>query len=104
MSFVQEIEYEKKMAAQKQKADSTIKELESEITSLTEQLISSTQTHSHYDELMKHSSMMQLSMQELETQNDVLRKTIESYEGRFSELQVQLERIHFEVKFFKCKS
>lgn len=88
------------MALQKQKSDSTIKELETEITTLTEQLISSTQTNSHYEEMMKHSSLMQKSLQELEAQNDVLRKTIESYEGRFSDVQVQLEKIHFEV----CKS
>ena len=87
------------MASQKQKSDSTIKELETEITTLTEQLISSTQTNFHYEELMKHSSMMQTSMQELETQNDMLRKTIESYECRFSDVQVQLEKIHFEVIF-----
>lgn len=41
--------------------------------------------------------MLDLIQQDLETQNDILRKTIESYEHRFSNLQVQLEKIHFEV-------
>lgn len=48
---------------------------------------------------MKQTAVLQNSMQDLETQNDVLRKTIESYESRFSELQVQLEKIHFEVNY-----
>lgn len=86
-----------KMASQKHKSDSTIKELETEITALTEQLIQTHQQNTDYDELMKQTAVFQNSMQDLETQNDVLRKTIESYEHRFSDLQVQLEKIHFEV-------
>lgn len=46
---------------------------------------------------MKQTAIFQNSMQDLEAQNDILRKTIESYESRFSELQVQLEKLHFEV-------
>lgn len=88
-----------KMASQKMKSDSTIKELETEITALTDQLIQSHQQNTDYDDLMKQTTIFQNSMQDLETQNDVLRKTIESYELRFSELQVQLEKIHFEVRF-----
>lgn len=84
------------MATQKHKSDSTIKELESEITALTEQLIQSHQQTSHYDELMKQTAVIQNSMQDLESQNDMLRKTVESYEHRFSEIQVQLEKIQFE--------
>lgn len=87
------------MASQKLKSDSTIKELETEITALTEQLIQSHQQNSHYDELMKQTAVFQNSMQDLERQNDVLRKTIESYEARFGELQVNLEKISFEVNF-----
>ena len=86
------------MNAQKQKSDLSIKELETEITSLTEQLIQSHQQTSHYEELMKETNILQSSMEELENQNDVLRKTIEAYETRFSEIQVQLEKIHFEVR------
>lgn len=85
------------MTSQKLKSDTTIKELESEITALTDQLIQSHQQNTDYDELMKQTAIFQNSMQDLETQNDILRKTIESYEHRFSDLQVQLERIHFEV-------
>ena len=88
------------MASQKLKSDATIKELETEITALTEQLIQSHQQTSHYDELMTQTAILQNSMQDLESQNDILRKTIESYEGRFSELQVDFEKIQFEVK--KC--
>lgn len=87
------------MASQKFKSDSTIKELETEITALTEQLIQSHHQNTDYDELMKQTAVLQNSMQDLETQNDILRRTIESYESRFSELQVQLEKIHFEVRF-----
>lgn len=94
-----ESEYLEKMASQKLKSDSTIKELETEITALTEQLIQSHQQNTDYDDLMKQTAVFQNSMQDLETQNDILRKTIESYESRFSELQVQLEKIHFEVCF-----
>lgn len=86
------------MASQKLKSDSTIKELESEITALTEQLIQSHQQNTDYDDIMKQTAIFQNSMQDLETQNDILRRTIESYETRFSELQVQLEKIHFEVR------
>lgn len=85
------------MNAQKQKSDVTIKELETEITTLTEQLIQSHQQTSCYEELMKETNILQCSMEELENQNDVLRKTIEAYESRFSDIQVQLEKIHFEV-------
>lgn len=85
------------MASQKLKTDTTIKELETEITALTDQLIQSHQQNTDYDDLMKQTAVLQNSMQDLETQNDLLRKTIESYESRFSELQVQLEKIHFEV-------
>lgn len=92
-----ESEYLEKMASQKLKSDSTIKELETEITALTEQLIQSHQQNTDYDDLMKQTAIFQNSMQDLETQNDILRKTIESYEPRFSELQVQLEKINFEV-------
>lgn len=88
------------MASQKHKSDSTIKELETEITALTEQLIQTHQQNTDYDDLMKQTAVFQNSMQDLETQNDVLRKTIESYEHRFSDLQVQLEKIHFEVRSF----
>lgn len=86
------------MNAQKQKSDVTIKELETEITTLTEQLIQSHQQTSCYEELMKETNILQCSMEELENQNDVLRKTIEAYESRFSDIQVQLEKIHFEVR------
>ena len=79
------------------KSDTTIKELESEITALTEQLIQSHQQNSSHDELMKQTAILQNSMQDLESQNDILRKTIESYEARFGELQVNLEKIQFEV-------
>lgn len=88
------------MASQKHKSDSTIKELETEITALTEQLIQTHQQNTDYDDLMKQTAVFQNSMQDLEAQNDVLRKTIESYEHRFSDLQVQLEKIHFEVGSF----
>lgn len=108
-----------KMASQKHKSDSTIKELETEITgkinfnelnsfniktsinplALTEQLIQSHTQTTDYDELMKQTAVLQNSMQDVESQNDILRKTIESYESRFSELQVQLEKIHFEVYY-----
>lgn len=94
-----ESEYLEKMASQKLKSDSTIKELETEITALTEQLIQSHQQNTDYDDLMKQTAIFQNSMEDLETQNDILRKTIESYEQRFSELQVQLEKIHFEVRY-----
>lgn len=87
------------MASQKHKSDSTILKLETEITALTEQLIQTHQQNTDYDELMKQTAIVQNSMQDLEAQNDILRKTIESYESRFSELQVQLEKIHFEVNF-----
>jgi DNA repair exonuclease SbcCD ATPase subunit len=96
--FPQESEYLDKMASQKLRADSTIKELESEISTLTEQLIQSHQQNTDYDDLMKQTAIFQNSMKDLETQNDILRKTIESYESRFSDLQVQLEKIHFEVR------
>lgn len=86
------------MLSQKLKSDSTIKELETEITALTEQLIQSHQQNTDYDDLMKQTSIFQNSMEDLEVQNDILRKTIESYEHRFSELQVQLEKIQFEVR------
>jgi chromosome segregation ATPase len=89
------------MATQKIKSDSTIKELETEITALTEQLIQSHQQNTDYDDLMKQTAVFQNSMQDLETQNDMLRRTVESYEQRFSELQVQLEKIHFEVRHLK---
>jgi chromosome segregation ATPase len=92
-----------KMASQKLKSDSTIKELETEITALTEQLIQSHQQNTDYDDLMKQTAIFQNSMQDLETQNDMLRKTIESYEQRFSELQVELEKIHFEVSLILIK-
>lgn len=85
------------MASQKHKSDTTIKELETEITTLTDQIIQSHQQNTHYDELMKQTAILQHSMQELESQNDMLRRTIESYEGRFGELQVNLEKIQFEV-------
>lgn len=75
----------------------TTKELETEITALTEQLIQSHQQNTDYDELMKQTAVLQSSMQDIESQNDILRRTIESYESRFSGLQVQLEKIHFEV-------
>lgn len=87
------------MASQKVKSDATIKELESEITALTEQLIQSHTQSTHHDELMKQTAILQNSMQDLESQNDILRKTIESYEARFGELQVNLETIQFEVGF-----
>lgn len=90
-----------KMASQKNKSDSTIKELETEITALTDQLIQSHQQNTDYDDLMKQTTVFQNTMQELETQNDLLRKTIESYELRFSEIQVQLEKINFEVGITK---
>lgn len=105
------------MASQKHKYDLTIKgllfflrskltgmtdflfsiELETEITALTEQLIQTHQQNTDYDELMKQTAVFQNSMHDLETQNDVLRKTVESYETRFSDITVQLEKIHFEV-------
>jgi hypothetical protein len=85
------------MASQKLKSDTTIKELECEITALTEQLIQSHQQTTHHDELMKQTAILQNSMQELESQNDILRKTIESYESRFGDLQVNLEKVQFEV-------
>jgi uncharacterized membrane protein YgaE (UPF0421/DUF939 family) len=91
------------MASQKLKSDTTIKELETEITALTDQLIQSHQQTTHYDELMKQTAILQHSMQELESQNDILRRTIESYESRFGELQVNLEKIQFEVRFLKFK-
>jgi chromosome segregation ATPase len=97
IASAQESEYLDKMASQKLKTDTTIKELETEITALTDQLIQSHQQNTDYDELMKQTAVLQNSMQDLESQNDLLRRTIESYEGRFSELQVQLEKIHFEV-------
>lgn len=87
------------MTLQKQKSDATIRELEKDITALTEQLIQSHQHTSHYDELMKETSTMQTSMKELENQNDMMRKTIESYEQRFRDVQVQLEETLFEVSF-----
>lgn len=89
------------MASQKLKSDSTIKELETEITALTEQLIQSHQQTSHHDELMQQTAILQNSMQDLESQNDMLRRTIESYESRFGELQVNLDKIQFEVIKFK---
>jgi chromosome segregation ATPase len=99
LSFpIQESEYLEKMASQKLKSDSTIKELETEITALTEQLIQSHQQNTDYEDLMKQTAVFQNSMQDLELQNDILRRTIESYEHRFSELQVQLEKIQFEVR------
>lgn len=85
------------MNAQKQKSDSTIRELENEITTLTEQLIQSHQQNSHYEELMKETTTLQSSMKDLENQNDMLRKTLESYELRFKEIQVQLDETLFEV-------
>jgi len=97
---LQEAEYLEKMASQKLRSDSTIKELETEITALTDQLIQSHTQNTHYDDLMKQTAVLQNSMQDLESQNDVLRRTIESYEHRFSELQVQLEKIQFEVSFW----
>lgn len=87
------------MNAQKQKSDSTIRELENEITTLTEQLIQSHQQNSHYEELMKETTTLQSSMKDLENQNDMLRKTLESYELRFKEIQVQLDETLFEVGF-----
>jgi chromosome segregation ATPase len=93
----QESEYLDKMASQKIKSDATIKELETEITALTEQLIQSHQQTSHYDDLMKQTAVLQNSMQDLESQNDILRRTIEVYEKRFGELQVDFEKIQFEV-------
>ncbi|XP_070499007.1 putative leucine-rich repeat-containing protein DDB_G0290503 isoform X4 [Chironomus tepperi] len=91
-----EAEYLEKMASQKMKSDTTIKELESEITALTEQLIQSHTQSTHHEELMKQTAILQNSMQDLESQNDILRKTIESYEARFGELQVNLDTIQFE--------
>ncbi|KAL7044151.1 hypothetical protein ACKWTF_001803 [Chironomus riparius] len=91
-----EAEYLDKMASQKMKSDTTIKELESEITALTEQLIQSHTQGTHHEELMKQTAVLQNSMQDLESQNDILRKTIESYEARFGELQVNLDTIQFE--------
>lgn len=88
------------MASQKLKSDTTIKELETEITALTDQLIQSHQQNTHYDELMKQTAILQNSMQDLESQNDILRRTIESYESRFNDLQVNLEKVQFEVIFF----
>jgi uncharacterized protein YigA (DUF484 family) len=87
------------MASQKLKSDQTIKELETEITALTDQLIQSHQQNTHYDDLMKQTAVLQNSMQDLESQNDCLRRVIESYEGRFGELQVNLEKNQFEVGF-----
>ncbi|KAG5676690.1 hypothetical protein PVAND_006506 [Polypedilum vanderplanki] len=91
-----ESEYLEKMASQKVKSDATIKQLETEITALTEQLIQSHQQTTHYDELMKQTAILQNSMHDLESQNDVLKRTIELYEGRFGELQVDFEKIQFE--------
>jgi Mg2+ and Co2+ transporter CorA len=88
------------MASQKIKSDATIKELETEITALTEQLIQSHQQTTHYDELMKQTAVLQNSMQDLESQNDVLKRTLEMYESRFGELQVDFEKIQFEVRNF----
>lgn len=85
------------MSSQKQKSDSTIRELECEITTLTEQLIQSHQQNSHYDELMKETTTLQSSMKELENQNDFLRRTLETYELRFKEIQIQLDETIFEV-------
>lgn len=92
------------MASQKLKSDTTIKELETEITALTDQLIQSHQQNTHYDELMKQTAILQNSMHDLESQNDMLRRTIESYESRFNELQVNLEKVQFEVKSLLLKS
>lgn len=60
---MKESEYLEKMTSQKIKSDSTIKELESEITALTEQLIQSHQQNTDYDELMKQTAVLQNSMQ-----------------------------------------
>lgn len=53
------------MTSQKIKSDSTIKELESEITALTDQLIQSHHQNTDYDELMKQTAVLQNSMQVL---------------------------------------
>lgn len=90
-----------KMSAQKFKYDSTIRDLETEITTLTEQLIKSHQLNTEHDELMQQTAILQNSMRDLEDQNDLMRKTIESYQQKFGELQVTIDRSQFEVSSFK---
>lgn len=85
------------MSSQKFKYDTTIKDLENEITALTEQLIQSHQLNTEHEELMKQTAILQNSMLDLENQNDMMNRTIESYQQRFSELQVNLDKAQFEV-------
>lgn len=90
------------MSSQKFKYDTTIKDLENEITTLTEQLIQSHQLNTEHDELMKQTAILQNSMSDLENQNDTMRKTIESYQQRFSELQINNDKAQFEVIYNFC--
>lgn len=85
------------MSSQKYKYDSTIKDLETEITTLTEQLIKSHQLNTEHDELMQQTAILQNSMRELEDQNDLMRRTIESYQQKFGELQISVDKAQFEV-------
>lgn len=89
------------MSSQKYKYDATIRDLETEITALTEQLIKSHQLNTEHDELMQQTAILQNSMTELENQNDLMKRTIESYQTKFGELQVTVDRAHFEVKHFE---
>lgn len=87
-----------KMSNQKFKYDSTIKDLECEITTLTEQLSHQFMLNTEHDELMQQTAILQNTMKELENQNDLMRRTIESYQQKFSELQITVEKGHFEVR------
>lgn len=93
----QESEYMEKMSSQKYKYDSTIKDLETEITALTEQLIKSHQLNTEHDELMQQTAILQNSMKDLEDQNDLMRKTIETYQQKYGELQITIDKAQFEV-------
>lgn len=86
-----------KMSSQKFKYDSTIKDLENEITTLTEQLSHQFMLNTEHDDLMQQTAILQNTMKELENQNDLLRKTIESYQQKFCELQVTIDKREFEV-------
>lgn len=86
-----------KMSTQKFKYDSTIKDLECEITTLTEQLSHQFMLNTEHDELMQQTAILQNTMKELENQNDLMRRTIESYQQKFSELQVTVDKGQFEV-------
>ena len=95
------MDYEERIEAQRSKYKREISKLQSDIEELSIQIADTSQSTIN-DDLLKQSSTLQLTIYDLENQNDLMQNTIESYEEKLEKLQSDLSTIAFQVIAIKC--